>query len=529
MNKKIFLLLFIMILFFIPNVYAASYNVTNKIKSTPSDSGGTFSAVDISSGIAIPGVYNVNTRYNGVLNEINFYVYNNDWDWQYNKTYTVTLTMATEDWRNHFMGPVIQDCNLNGTCWSSSITKYVSGSFRFISQKKISFNIKTGSNIGAYLKFTIYSGSGTTGMTGVTNFNLNGVTIATTTTVTPTPVPSTPTPTPAPTPTPQPNNQDIINNQTQNTQDIINNNNTNTNSIINNQTQNTQDIIDSNSQNTSDIIENNNSNTEQIIENNNANMTCPVGPLEFTRDEWADIKGKYLKSDGSEGASASYGISPYFIIKPNIKYKMVLNNTTNNAYYCLYSANKSLISCSPLSSYNISFTTPNNAQYLRITLGGGRVLSLNGPVCNDWEKEAMEKLKDVNQSIYNSITDDTTPTIDVDLDTASDTPIIDLIYMPLNLIGAILDETENTCSPYVMPFDFSGGNNTITFPCIDLRTLLGNDFYNILNAIICFYMVYNIGLMCVTIYNDITTLSDSFRHLYYSNDPDVIGFGRSDE
>lgn len=71
--------------------------------------------------------------------------------------------------------------------------------------------------------------------------------------------------------------------------------------------------------------------------------------------------GKYLNPDGSEGSSATYKISDYFLIKPNTQYI----NGNGQADFCFYDKEKNFISYQGTLAYNTTFTTPINAVYAR--------------------------------------------------------------------------------------------------------------------------------------------------------------------
>ena len=249
--KKILTFLFIVL--FIPNVFASETNVSNKVRCSTSDTKCVI-GTDITSGLPITGFYNIGTRYTAKLTQLVFYISSSDYNFVSGKTYTMTINMATEDWRNHFMGPIINPTNSDLSV-PSTAHNWSTGSVTFVSMKKIKFNFQVKDTPGAYVKFLLYSGNSTP-FTGVTNFQISSITINDNVS-TPTPVPAV---TPTPTPTPQASNKDIINNANQNTQDIINNNNTNTQDIINNSNQNNSDVIDNANQNTQDIIDSNKNN-----------------------------------------------------------------------------------------------------------------------------------------------------------------------------------------------------------------------------------------------------------------------------
>lgn len=546
MNKIKYLLL-LFILLFTPKVFAASYNITNKIKAIPNYTSGSYTGYTPVTAV-VPNYYNVNTRYNGTLSKIDFYLDSDDWNWSYNKTYTITLNMATSDWRNHFMGPQVFRTNSDGSIPSSASNMYQTGTFKFVSQKQIKFNFKVGSTMGTYTKFTLYSTNTTnTSITGVSNWNLSSILISTTTSSpTPTPVPS------SPTPTPQPNNQDIINNQTQNTQNIINNQNQNTQDIIDNNTQNSTDIINNANSNTDDIINNQNENTDKINDtiNNGLNNVCAnileikeIGNCKFANDSGDLILcDSQITDTNSYNGSVSFMYTTgqwrgfntidYYKVKPNTKYYLgFTSGATGQSFYAkvnYYNSNKQFISQNTLSfsssSGSSSWTTPNNASYVRFsfesTNPGSYTFSniyystLNNYCAFGSSTSKLDESTDAINNLNDTMKDESVPIIDVDFDVASDTPISDLLLMPLNLLDKIQVSLDYTCQPYILPFDFFGGNNTLNLPCIDLEDYLGSGVYNTLDYILSFFIAYEIGLMCVSIYNSITSLDDGFNALY---------------
>ena len=177
MNKlKYFIFFFIIFLSF--NVFATETNVTNKIRTSPTGNTGKYYGLEIYNS-GSNNIYNVNTRYNGQLSQIVFYLNDSDFSFTTGTTYTITLNMATEDWRNHFMGPQVFRTNSDGSIPSSATNWYNSGTFQFISKKKIKFNFTPTGTLGPSTKFTLYSTSvSSTAFTGVSNWNLSSIIIS---------------------------------------------------------------------------------------------------------------------------------------------------------------------------------------------------------------------------------------------------------------------------------------------------------------------------------------------------------------
>lgn len=129
-----------------------------------------------------------------------------------------------------------------------------------------------------------------------------------------------------------------------------------------------------------------------------------------------------------------------------------------------------------------------------------------------------DKIFSSNEKINNTITDETPPKIDNDtfgditLDTNSS--ISNLVTMPLTLLNAINNNLNSPCEPWVLPFGLTGGDETITLPCIKMEKYLGDELWGYIDLFICLFMVYNIAMLIISSYESITSLEDTFASLY---------------
>lgn len=221
-------LLFLFIVFITPNVLAYDYDVTNSITApTGPSTAGRYLGLEIYNS-GLQNSYSVNTRYNGTLSEIIFNLPLPSTAGQCfatNMDYTITMEMATSDWRNHFATPFVS--------WYSGGDNWKSSNVTFVSMKKIYFKFKipsteTSCTDFVYVRLRSPSVS-STAFTGTTNWNLSKVTLTDGfsssggsgggsgggSNVDP--------------------NQNVIDNANENTENIIDNNNTNTDKVIDNQ------------------------------------------------------------------------------------------------------------------------------------------------------------------------------------------------------------------------------------------------------------------------------------------------------
>lgn len=94
---------------------------------------------------------------------------------------------------------------------------------------------------------------------------------------------------------------------------------------------------------------------------------------------------------------------------------------------------------------------------------------------------------------------------------ASDTPITDLITMPLTLLNAYINGMNSTCSPY--NFGSLLGTN-LTMPCINLQQRLGNNVWSIIDVLFSIFMIFNISKLFISAFNNFTSLKDDFSNMY---------------
>lgn len=284
-------------------------------------------------------------------------------------------------------------------------------------------------------------------------------------------------------------NDDIINNNNQNTQSIINNQNNNTNNIINNNTQNTQEIID-----------NQNENTQKEID---SQKVCKMIDKDSVFKPSYYLAANGSEQTGSQSWVSNLGISDYFSTTGST-FKVLVGFTQAN--YCFYNVNKSLISCSSSTNLTVgqNVSIPSNASFVRFTIG----IPTNQP--------QIEWCQNGNQALQDSLTDDSGVS-NKEIDDLfgdlkeSNSPVSDLLTLPITLLQAYLTGFDSTCSPY--NFGSLYGTNLI-LPCINIESYIGSSLWSIIDALCCIYMIYNIAMMCVSIYESFTSLDDQMQLLY---------------
>lgn len=178
-----------------------------------------------------------------------------------------------------------------------------------------------------------------------------------------------------------------------------------------------------------------------------------------------------------------------------------------------------------------AFEEQNNDSALlqQITNQNNTMINQNQQIING-QSQGNQKLED----IFNSITDDT-PISDEELDGffdgiganfATDTPISDLILMPFTLLEAYSNGISSSCSNFSLGSLFG---TELVMPCVDLESIVGSTLWSLIDTLISIFMFYNIAMLCVSIFESITSLDDSFQLLYTPQHGDMsrVGIGHS--
>lgn len=297
-------------------------------------------------------------------------------------------------------------------------------------------------------------------------------------------------------------------------QSIINSITNQTSTITNNQNQNTQDIINNQDSNTQDVIDNQNANTQQEID---SQKVCKIIDLSYT-----EYEDKVLNDRGVIQDNTYYNITTMINISSSTVEK--LENYSGSANLCFYDEDKLIISCqsntnTPKGNVNL----PTNAYYVRFSINN----DTNKPrykICTNGNQALNDSVNNLNDTLNDTSQPNTNQDIqDMDDMVASDTPISDLITMPLTLINAYINGINSSCSPVNL------GNlygTDLILPCIDIPSRIGNNLWSIIDIICCIFMCYEIAMLFITAFDGITSLRDDFEGLYQPKHSDFSYIGK---
>ncbi len=139
---------------------------------------------------------------------------------------------------------------------------------------------------------------------------------------------------------------------------------------------------------------------------------------------------------------------------------------------------------------------------------------------NNKQNQTNSKLDDVN----NSLKDDSAPDVDntfSDIKLNTNSAISNLVLMPINYLNRILTLSNDTCSTYSIDFGIFNSNYKLNLPCIKLESFFGNYWWNVIDYFICFFMIYNIIMLAISAFEDLTSLRDSYDSLYQPKHSDT--------
>jgi len=440
--------LFILIMVFVPNVYAQEFNVSTSDITCPLTSGsGKYCGAEVYY-TGTSAAYNIGTRYDGRLNRIWFNLiaggYADTNGFEKGHTYTVSMNMATNDWNNKFGSVSVK-------CEGSSGTELVKGGITYVSYKKIKFTFQAPANDWCQFVYVdIRASSGNT-ITQIKNWNLSSLTISDSaydsgssggsggsgTTTDP--------------------NQSIIDANNENTSQIIDNQNQNTNDIISSIQETTQQVSDTITNVFTDKCDNL-FNTTQSISNLSINSSG-----DFITDQLSFIN--YVEVESGKT----------YTISSNQNRQWVYNFSTDVPVLNSSGGTRTVTSGS-----SITFTVPSGMHYFNLrgypdsynstehSLSQDIMLvegSTSKSYCefNSIEQNKIDELNDkldgLGRVIEDSQIDDKTSFFTGFTDNTHG--LSGIISIPLT---AIQNLANSQCQPLSLPLPFS--DTEITLPCM---------------------------------------------------------------
>ena len=131
----------------------------------------------------------------------------------------------------------------------------------------------------------------------------------------------------------------------------------------------------------------------------------------------------------------------------------------------------------------------------------------------DSQNNTTNSVNDINDTLQ----DTNVGNIDLSgVNEISDTPITDLLTLPLTLLQQVYNSINSSCSPYSLEFGLWGGSYTLSFPCLNLghERYFGRIVWGVIDDLLCILLLYNLFKMIIWFYSSWTTLTDNFEYLF---------------
>lgn len=122
-------------------------------------------------------------------------------------------------------------------------------------------------------------------------------------------------------------------------------------------------------------------------------------------------------------------------------------------------------------------------------------------------QQAHQDAQDINNSINNNNIDNANSSASTwDGKNASNGVITQLLTLPINLLNAIVNGIQTSCSNFSLGSLF---DNEIVLPCINISNYIGSALFTTIDLLISGFMIYNISKKLIKIFNDFTNLKSN--------------------
>lgn len=234
------------------------------------------------------------------------------------------------------------------------------------------------------------------------------------------------------------------------------------------------------------------------VRNDGVQMTCTTSIPEGSQLDFNCYSDKQIGN-----------LSIYLSTIVNYPYNFMTGVSQNLTYECNVT-NEAIVSQSIVNTQNIINNQNSNTNAIIGSVGASSQNIINNQNSN------TNKITDEISSEEEPDTDDYLEGFSENM--ASDTPISDLITMPLTLLNAYVNGVSANCSPYNLG-SLLGTN--LVLPCINLQQRLGSNLWGVIDALVSIFMIYNIAMLFISAFEGFTSLRDDYEGLYQPKHADT--------
>lgn len=221
--------------------------------------------------------------------------------------------------------------------------------------------------------------------------------------------------------------------------------------------------------------------TSMVLANgfNNTNAICQLNPsftdsgngLVYYYNVICDIPSTITINNYRFNSSAINGLS---IFKNGI-----VSSDTDEIYSYLSTINSSILGQnSSLNSINTNIQNQSTQQHNDST-------AINNNITNTYNFISSDTIESTTN----------TDSISSQFDSNTNNNVLNFMLIPINFVSSILDGFDNECNQVCLGNCSNGGfhdnfNFTFVLPCLDIRSVIGNDIYNTIDALMCVAMIF---------------------------------------
>lgn len=207
-------------------------------------------------------------------------------------------------------------------------------------------------------------------------------------------------------------------------------------------------------------------------------------------------------------STAHYSLTKFYNIGTDTEI-LAFRNMQNN-YSAFYDSSGSLISTfkgTTSSTSGVSITIPNNAKYVRFSVGNNYNYDYYSfKTCGKSGEMTTSSIDDINNTLTNDNVDNPSSSIeDMQSLLPSNGTITSLIALPINLYTKVLNSINGTCSSFNLGSLY--GTNLI-MPCIDISSYLGNTIWTTIDLILSGVFVLVIARKMIKAFNSFTFMKE---------------------
>lgn len=241
-----------------------------------------------------------------------------------------------------------------------------------------------------------------------------------------------------------------------------------------------------------------------LVANNSASFVCTFGSASSNNSTW---------EHQVYSAVCPVNLTDSGLVTATVNMQTV-NGSYSTSYEGIIDGHFTFVNDSP----NVNVNVDNSGSNANRDANFGNLINdnrANTQYITNNDNTNTNKIIDSQEEIKDAITDDTGGEVSSSwfeqFEDNSNNPVSSLLTMPITLLQSYMDGFDSSCSPVNLGSLYG---TDIIIPCINIDQYLGSNVWSLVDSLFTIFMVYNIAMLCVSIYEGITSLDDEMQYLY---------------